>query len=90
MVNFSNTIVIDNQQYLFSFSEIKRIDSSKYYVSVKGSSKPEVVAFEMKKGVYNDNWVVCQPAPEWILSKEATFSNWIKHNKAHHDRFVVG
>lgn len=88
MPNFSNTLVINDQQYSFSFSEIKRMDSSKYYVAVKGSSKP-LVAFEMKKGVFNDNWVVCHPAPEWILNKEATFSNWINQNIAHHTRFVV-
>lgn len=87
MANFSNTLVIDNQQYSFSFSEIKRIDSSKYYVSVIGSKS--VLAFEMKKSIFNDNWVVCHPAPEWILDKEATFSTWIKQNVAHYDRFII-
>lgn len=87
MANFSNTLVIDNQQYSFSFSEIKRIDSSKYYVSVIGSKA--VLAFEMKMGVFNDNWVVCHPAPKWILDKEATFSTWIKQHVAHHNRFMM-
>jgi hypothetical protein len=88
MINFSNTLVINDQPYAFSFSEVKRINSSKYYVSVKGRNE-SVLAFEMKMALYNDNWVVCQPAPEWVLKKEAVFSNWIKQNRAHHTRFVV-
>ena len=88
MTKFSHTLVINDQQYSFSFSEIKRIDSSKYYVTVKGRSE-SMLAFEMKKGLFNDNWVVCQPAPEWILGKEATLSNWIKQNIAYTTRFIV-
>ena len=88
MTTFAHTLVIGDQAFLFSFSEVKRIDSSKFYVSVKGNSQ-SVVAFEMKKELYKDNWIVCQPAPDWILQKEAILSNWIKRNLLNQDRFIV-
>jgi hypothetical protein len=78
MTTFSHSLVIGQQQLLFCFSEIVRLHSSKFYVSVTDNNKA-VLAFEMKKEAYQDKWSVCQPAPDWILGQEATFSNWIRH-----------
>ena len=80
MTTFSHSLWINEQLFLFSFSEVQRLDSSKFYVAVKDSRQP-VLAFEMKKEVHKDNWVVCQPAPEWIVGKEVTFSNWINQTR---------
>ena len=88
MTIFSHMLVIGDQRFLFSFSEVKRIDSSKFYVSVKDNNQ-YVVAFEMKKELYKDSWVVCQPAPDWILQKEAIFSNWIKRNLSGQERYEL-
>ena len=88
MTIFSHTLVIGDQSFLFSFSEVRRIDSSKFYVSVKDNNQ-SVVAFEMKKELYKDNWVVCQPAPDWIRQKEAIFSNWINRNLSGQRRYEL-
>jgi len=88
MTFFSHMLVIGNQSFLFSFSEVQRINSSKFYVSVKANNQ-SVAAFEMKKEQHRDNWIVCQPAPDWILQEEAIFSNWIKRNLAGQGRYVL-
>lgn len=77
MANFSSLQTINNELYCFCFSEVARLDSSKFYVAVKQDDKL-VTAFEMKKDSYLNFWVVCQPAPQWIIQEGATLAKIIE------------
>lgn len=77
MTTFSSLHTINNELFRFCFSEIMRIDSPKYYVAVKQDNEM-VTAFEMKKDSYYNQWVICQPAPEWIVTEGAALSQMIE------------
>jgi hypothetical protein len=77
MANFSCVQTINNELYCFCFSEVARLDSSKFYVAVK-QNDTLVTAFEMKKDSYHNCWIVCQPAPQWILQEGATLAKLIE------------
>jgi len=77
MANFSCLQTINNELYRFCFSEIVRLDSSKFYVAVKQDDKL-VTAFEMKKDSYLNCWLICQPAPQWIIQEGATLGKIIE------------
>jgi len=72
---------IRGEQYCVCFSEIARVDSSKYYVTVRQDDQL-VTAFEMKRDHYHNQWVVCQPAPDWILQQGTTFASLIEEASA--------
>lgn len=77
MSTFSSLHSINNELFRFCFSEIMRMDSPKYYVAVKQDNQL-VTAFEMKKDSYYNHWVICQPAPEWIVAERALLSQMIE------------
>ena len=77
MTTFSSLHSINNELFRFCFSEIMRMDSPKYYVAVKQDNQL-VTAFEMKKDTYYNQWVICQPAPEWIVTEGAVLSQMIE------------
>lgn len=76
MNSFTNLQTINNELYRFCFSEIVLADSSKYYVAVKQEDQL-VTAFEMKRDTYRGCWVVCLPAPKWIIDEGATLAKMI-------------
>lgn len=77
MSRFSSLRTINNELYRFYFSEVARLESSKYYVEVK-HERVVVAAFEMKKDPYRNQWVVCQPAPAWIIQEGPTVAQIIE------------
>jgi hypothetical protein len=77
MTSFSSLQTIKGELFRFCFSEIARMDSSKYYVAVRQDNQL-VTAFEMKRDRYRNQWVVCQPAPEWITQAGATFATLLE------------
>ena len=76
MATFSKTIFYNNAELLFSFSQVERIDSVKYHVTVV-EDKKLLTAFEMRKAA-NESWKIVQPAPEWVLEVEPTLSTLIQ------------
>jgi hypothetical protein len=77
MTNFSRSFTIDDEMFRICFSKIARMDTPKYYVAVKQDNQL-VTAFEMKKHQYRNQWVVCQPAPDWITLQEISLGSMIE------------
>ena len=75
MFQFSSSFHFNNQDFHTHFSEIVNLSSSRYHIKVQGSNG-DVTAFDMSRN-NRDNWVICPPAPEWILARTSWFTSLI-------------
>jgi hypothetical protein len=70
-MNFEATIRLDDTFFTFIFSEIKSGNRLKYFVRTK-TQKGEYTFFEIVQE-FDGEWMLVQPAPEWIKKHEEKF-----------------
>jgi hypothetical protein len=78
MPDFNQWIFIGDIARNFNFSKVVTPDGEKYFVTVL--EKQNIISsFEMKDKGYG-NWIIVQPAPQWITCLQIQLDTIIKNH----------
>lgn len=77
MLNFNETLRIDDETLQFSFNRIFTGNGEKFYVVVQKGR--HFFPFDMKKDDAG-NWKILEPVPEWAIQLENQISEMIIRN----------
>ena len=77
MLQFNESLRVDDETLYFSFNRIFTGDGEKFYVVVKKDR--QFFPFDMKK-TEEGMWKIMEPVPEWARALEEQLSEMISRN----------
>lgn len=77
MLNFNETLRVDDETLHFSFNRIFTADGEKFYVVVQKAR--QFFPFDMKKDAAG-KWKIMEPIPAWAVELESQISEMINRN----------
>ena len=79
MRDFNEIIQVGSIAWNFKFSKVVTPVGEKYFVTVLEGPN-SISSFEMKNSGYG-NWVIVQPAPQWITNLQTELDRTIKYQE---------